>query len=655
MVDASRLPFGGTEPRTRADFQQALLRLCAPFADPADFARQLEAASHPSAHYAPRVARLELLSRLLWGLAPLAAGGGAYGGWPQIRAEIVRGTDPAQAGYWGPATDRDQRIVESAALGLALALAPDEVWEPLSGEQRAHFAHWLRLAASVEPHDNNWRLFATLANLGLAAVGERHDPWITRSAFERVEEFHCGGGWYRDGGPGAAFDYYGPWAIHFYALVNAARGGVGEAVADRVRERAAAFAGEFVHWFAADGAGLAFGRSMTYRFAQCSFFGALAFAHRPVHPGADRPCPDLTWGQLRGLWARNLRWWGRQPVLAGDGTLSIGYGYPCPQMSESYNAPGSPYWAFKAFLPLALPAGHPFWEADEEPLPEPAPVHPQPVAGFVLQRTAQGQVTALAAGPGGRWARHGEAKYGKFAYSTAFGFSVPSRATGLEGAGGDSMLLLSDDGRHWRAREENDEVWPARDAAAPDLLATWSPWPDVQVDTLLVPVGEDGRWHARVHVVNTARALWTAEGGFCVPMQHAESGAPQDAAVAPDAAYAAAAGLCSGIRSLTSDRVAEVVVPDPNSHLLWPRTALPTLRGTLEPGSHHLVTLVYADTGGDVAGFTDDAPTTARLEALGVPCDASGEASGEASGDGFGEAFDDPSGEASGDAWGHAD
>lgn len=631
MVDASRLPFGGIEPRTRADFQRALLRLCEPFTEPEDFARRLDAASHPSAHYAPRVARLEQLSRLLWGLAPLAAGGGAYAGWPQIRAEIARGTDPADARYWGPATDRDQRIVESAALGLALALAPGEVWEPLSGGQRANFADWLRTAASVEAHDNNWLLFATLVNLGLAAVGEPHDARITRSSFERVDEFHRGGGWYSDGEPGTAFDYYGPWAIHFYELVNAARGGVDEHTAALVRERAAAFAGEFAHWFAADGAAIPFGRSLTYRFAQCSFFGALAYAYPRVpsgapsgegHPRADRPCPALTWGQVRGLWARNLRWWGGQPVLAGDGTLSIGYAYPLLQMSESYNAPGSPYWAFKAFLPLALPADHPFWAADEEPLPASAPVHPQPVAGFVLQRTAQGQVTALSAGPGGRWARHGEAKYGKFAYSTAFGFAVPSRAVGLEGAGGDSMLLLSDDGRHWRAREDNDEVRPPQDGGA-DVLATWRPWPDVRVETLLMPVGEDGRWHVRVHVVDTARALWTAEGGFCVPMQDAESGAPHEAPreASPDA-FAVATGLCSGIRSLTEGRRGEVLRPDPNTHLLWPRTLLPTLLGTLEPGSRRLVTLVYADTRGDIAGFADDAPTVARLKALGVPHDA---------------------------------
>lgn len=37
MVDLRRLTFGGSEPRTREEFQQALLCLCAPFADADDF------------------------------------------------------------------------------------------------------------------------------------------------------------------------------------------------------------------------------------------------------------------------------------------------------------------------------------------------------------------------------------------------------------------------------------------------------------------------------------------------------------------------------------------------------------------------------------------------------------------------------------------
>lgn len=36
---------------------------------------------------------------------------------------------------------------------------------------------------------------------------------------------------------------------------------------------------------------------------------------------------------------------------------------------QDYNSAQSPYWALKAFLPLALPASHPFWTSKEEAYP----------------------------------------------------------------------------------------------------------------------------------------------------------------------------------------------------------------------------------------------------------------------------------------------
>jgi len=57
--------------------------------------------------------------------------------------------------------------------------------------------------------------------------------------------------------------------------------------ARRLCQRAAAFAPDFMHWFAADGA--PFGRSLTYRFAQGALWGALAFADVEVPPwGGER-------------------------------------------------------------------------------------------------------------------------------------------------------------------------------------------------------------------------------------------------------------------------------------------------------------------------------------------------------------------------------
>ena len=172
-------------------------------------------------------------------------------------------------------------------------------------------------------------------------------------------------------------------------------------------------------------------------------------------------------------------------------------------------------------------------------------------------------------------------------------------------------------------REENEEVWPVADRT---VLTSWHPWPDVHIETLLMPFGEDGRWHIRAHGIMTERKLWTAEGGFCIPLGDAAVSELQRATKL-GAAYAASQGelrLCAGIHDPKEDRAGEIVIPDPNTHLLWPRTALPTLRGALEPGGRHwLVTAVFAGTGsaGDAEAFANP-PTIEQLERLGIPYDA---------------------------------
>src|SRR5205807_2266816 len=83
-------------------------------------------------------------------------------------------------------------------------------------------------------------------------------------------------------------------------------------------------------------------------------------------------------------------------------------------------------------------------------------------------RPTSRHVIALASGQHGPWIRHAGEKYAKFAYSTAFGFSVPLGRRGLAQAAADSMLALSDDGEHWLACTVLGE---------PDLDAWNTSWP----------------------------------------------------------------------------------------------------------------------------------------------------------------------------------
>ena len=563
---------------TRADVQRLVCDLVEPLIPHfSPGCAQLNIGANRAAYGDP-ASQLEAFTRALWGLVPLAAGGGAFGHWEHWRRGIAAGTDPEHPEFWGWPGDYDQRCVEAAALGCGLALAPEELWTPLDAAVRARLAAWLGRINRVKLVRSNWLFFRVLVNLGLQRVGAAAELDIVDSDLDAIDRFHLGDGWYADGPGGAQFrtgrtgDYYVAMAFHYYGLVYSR---VAEALAparsERFLARARRFAPDFAHYFAADGPALPFGRSLTYRFAQGAFWGALAYA------GAEA----LPWPVVKGLYLRHLRWWLRQPIFSETGLLSIGYAYPNLAMAEGYNAAGSPYWALKAFLPLALAPAHPFWQADEAPLPMRRSVHTVAGAKLVLTTDPRSRdVTALSAGqPVDDSPRHAAQKYSKFAYSTRFGFAVPvGAATPAEG-GFDSMLALSDDQRRYRGREH------CHDAAVRDGVAysRWRPWPDVEVHTWLLAAGT---CHVRVHRLTSARALWSAECGFAVP--YLRSFTPRRGSL-PGAAELVTPFGHSRLRDLGGGRQGTCVALGANSHLLQSLAAMPVLRAAHAPGSHWLV------------------------------------------------------------------
>jgi hypothetical protein len=540
---------------------------------------------------------LEGFARPLWGIVPLVAGGGEFDHWDLVRTGLANGTDPEHPQYWGATRDRDQRMVEMASIGLALALVPEHVWEPLSPLARERLVAWLDGINRYEPHGNNWQFFRVLVNLGLRRVGAPVAQEPLEASLHLLESHYVADGWYRDGEIPGNFDLYVAWAYHFYGLVYA----VVAAREDpdrckRFRERARRFALDFEHWFDPGGAVVPFGRSLTYRFAAVSFWAALAFADEEALP----------WGRIKGLYLRHLRDWARRPIAGPDGVLTIGYSYDNLLAAESYNSPGSPYWAMKAFLALALPESHPFWRVPEEPLPEPEGVSIQPAPGMILSRD-ETQALMLSGGRGIWFVRQGAAKYGKFAYSSAFGFSLDSDDPAFRQLS-DSMLLLRDpDGvvavrRHVEACEVRGElVW-----------SRWRPMRDVVVETVL-----SGRapWHVRLHRLRTERPLRAVEAGFSVGWDGGEpTEPPADSLEEPGAARVLVRGGLSGIRDLGGARPGRVVPMAPNTNLVEPRTLCPVLECDLEPGEHWLACAVLATDRPESADFSapPDVPEEAR-------------------------------------------
>lgn len=555
---------------SRADVQRAVGELFSPLLPYFSASGARVALNAAAAHFDQAAAHLEGFARPLWGIVPLVAGGGDFGHWQLYRQGLSAGTDPEHPDHWGAIGGIDQRQVELAAIGFALRLARAELWDPLSDAAKQHVADYLISGREHAFVDNNWKFFRVLIDLGLMHCGIAVDPHKREIYLDDLEGFAIGNGWYRDG-PIRSADHYIPFAFHFYGLIYAAVSGDTDRAA-RYRKRAAQFARSIRHWYGPDGSALPFGRSLTYRFAHAGFWGALAYA------GVEA----LPWGQIKGYYLRNLRWWARQPMFDRDGVLSIGYAYPNLLVSEGYNSAGSPYWAMKAFLPLALAEDHPFWAAEEDqPEAFDAPV-PLPEPGMVAQHVP-GHIVALSSGQEqGRW-RGTPEKYGKFAYSTRYGFSIEANDRYFADAACDGMLGFSDDGRHLRMRESNEAALIAGDR----LYARWRPYDDVLVESWLIPAGH---WHIRLHEVTTPRRLETAEGGFAIAKPDFEAWRETVDGNRAEVRTAEDISLIVGFDA----RTPLVMSPFANTNVMVARALLPQLRGMVEAGTTRLGCAVFA-------------------------------------------------------------
>ncbi|KAG0648266.1 hypothetical protein D0Z07_5231 [Hyphodiscus hymeniophilus] len=511
---------------------------------------------------------LEGFARPLFGIAPMVAGGASFEHWDLYREGLKNGTDPQHPEYWGKVLGLDQRQVEAAALGYALLLVPQHIYEPLDDTAKSNLVNWLLNSRNGEHHGNNHKYFRVIVDLGLEKVGVEVNRQMTDQYLDDLDTLYIDDGWYRDGddpGDTRRIDYYNPFAMHYYGLVYAKARPQDTERCMRYRDRARKFALHFQHWFADTGANVPYGRSLIYRQAVCAFWGALAVAGEEVLP----------WGVIKGLYLRNLRWWSSQPITrSNDGILTVGYAYPNQFMAERYNSSGSPWWALKAFTPLQLPSDHPFWTAEELPLTGRNTVAPMPVVGMVFCHQP-GHTVLLTAGPEtGQQMRFSPEKYKKFAYSSRYGFSIESDSRAFKLGAFDSIIAFSDDGNHYRVREHCVEAHIAGNV----LFSLWQPWHDVKVETWLIP---SGPWHIRVHRISSPRKLSTIEGGFAAP--RTDNQGDEVHREQTSSWVLSKLGDFSGILDLSSSqRSARVNTPHGNTNLMFPRTLIPQLMGEVE-------------------------------------------------------------------------
>lgn len=165
---------------SRTDMVRLLHDLISPLEAPQSPGGARIKLGHSGAGFDPVAAELEGYARALWGLGPLLASEPDHPLFADIKIKWVRGlssgTDPEHPEYWGDCQDRDQRMVEQAAIvspriptfslrsksltllqSVSIAIAPGVFWIPLSSVQKARVNTWLMQGNGLVYPASNWR------------------------------------------------------------------------------------------------------------------------------------------------------------------------------------------------------------------------------------------------------------------------------------------------------------------------------------------------------------------------------------------------------------------------------------------------------------------------------------------------------------------
>jgi hypothetical protein len=550
------------------------------------------------ASYIKEIRTFEGIMRPLWGLVPKYYGKSKLA--DLIEEPVFQKFQELIGNQKLPAfsTENRQIAVEVGVLGYILGTFGHDFMELLPAKDQYYLLEWLNGINEIEFPAGNWYFFLVLVNTALKSIGANYSETRLQEALEGIEGFYLEDGWYTDGA-NQQRDYYVSFAFHFYGLLYSRFGD--PAIGARYQERALLFAEDFSYWFDYAGRSLPYGRSLTYRFAHVSFWAAM------IVTGVYKKS-IFSLGEIKQLFLDNLRFWSAQPIIAPkEKNLSVGYGYSNLLLSEDYNAPSSPMWAFKSFLILELTKEDRFWQTKESNKQK-KPLRRLPHAGFIIQ-TELDQTIALscsqyAANPG---LYHGREKYSKFAYSTYFGFNINRDNQRLEEFAIDSTLAFSLAGtQQFQTRGTIKQGIVYDDYS----VSFWEVYQNIHVTTYLIPVENGG--HIRIHDVDTPFSIESAEGGFPLPDWNKKYDEPKqtNSSCLLDNNYG-----YSMIVDLLGNRTPKVIPQGPNTNLYSPeKNAIPTLVNPLRPGRHLLASYVEASSKKKIDSFDSDIRLIEREE-----------------------------------------
>ena len=310
------------------------------------------------------VAYLETFGRLMAGLAPwlsLPDDDTAEGKQRrQLREWALKSyqhaVDPQSPDYlkW---TGANQILCDAAYLAQSFMRAPKALWEPLDTITQQRYIQKFKGLRNIQPAYNNWLLFRTVIESFLASIGEDWDPFAVKVSLFKMEDWYLGDGIYSDG-PDLGVDYYNAFVIHpmlVESMEILEKKPLQKPFSfDLVLRRMQRFNVLLERMISPEGTFPPIGRSITYRLGAFQSLGLAAWKY-----GLPK---SLSNGQVRSaLTAVMKRMFGQKGNFNAAGYLQLGFAGSQPQLADYYTNNGSLYLTSLGFLPLGLPADHPFW------------------------------------------------------------------------------------------------------------------------------------------------------------------------------------------------------------------------------------------------------------------------------------------------------
>lgn len=323
-----------------------------------------------------RVVYMETFGRLMAGIAPwltLPDDDTAEGKQRrQLRewalAAYKNAVDPDSPDYllW---RKEGQTLVDAAYLAESFIRGYDALWQPLDEQTKQRYIDEFTRLRRVDPPYTNWLLFSSTIESFLAKIGAQQDNFRINTAIRKVEEWYVGDGWYADGQGTFAFDYYTSYVFHgmyletLQNMIDAGSGGWGinyKKFRERALKRAQKFSIILERFISPEGTFPVIGRSTPYRMAAMQPLALMAWYQTLPE--------DLSNGQVRAALTKVLhRMFDHQENFNEAGYLTIGFCGSQPETADWYTNNGSLYMTSLAFMPLGLPAGHPFWTDEPQP------------------------------------------------------------------------------------------------------------------------------------------------------------------------------------------------------------------------------------------------------------------------------------------------